>query len=528
MVMAVFDILSQSAILTFFIVVAFGAVFGQVRFGHLKFGAAGALFVGLALSALYPQLGENMGLLQSIGLALFTYAVGIGAGATFMQQLKSQASLMGAGATTTLIAGVVTVIGAKLLNIPAELSTGLFTGALTSAPALDSALRVTGSTTPGAGYAVGYPFGVIVGIIIVTLVVERPWKGEKDTPSLAGSGLNARTARVERAINLRDVEPWASQDVRMSYLRRDGKTRVVVPAEELQPDDLVVIVGEPTRVQETIDLLGHEASIHIADDRSDVDFEKIRVSNSDMTGHTIADLNIPVRFGGVITRVTRGDLELLAKDELALQPGDEVSVAVPSNQLKAVRRFFGDSESRVAEVDALSLGLGLVLGLLVGLVSIPMPGGAMFSLGAAAGPLVVGMVLGSLRRTGRLIWSMPESVNLTIRQLGLLFFLAALGLGADPAFKDVVVTSLGWKAAILATAITLLSAGLLAVAGRFLKLSGPRTAGGVAGFLGQPAILQAASSKVADERIESAYAALFASAIVFKILLVPAIYAFLA
>ena len=200
---------------------------------------------------------------------------------------------------------------------------------------------------------------------------------------------------------------------------------------------------------------------------------------------------------------------------------------MPSDQLKGIRKFFGDSDTRIAEIDALSFGLGMVLGLLVGLVSIPMPGGAMFSLGAAAGPLVVGIILGSLRRTGSLIWSMPESVNLTIRQLGLLFFLAALGLGAGSEFKAVVVTSLGWKAAIVSSAIALFSAGLLGILGRFLKLSGPRTAGGVAGFLGQPAIMQAATSRVADERIESAYAAIFAAAIVFKILLVPVIYAFL-
>ncbi|MDO5034444.1 MAG: TrkA C-terminal domain-containing protein [Actinomycetaceae bacterium] len=519
-----FDILSQSAILTFFLVVALGAAFGQVKFGHLKFGAAGALFVGLAFSAAYPELGEGMSLMQTIGLALFTYTVGVAAGATFMQQMKSQATLVGAAALMTLVAGIVTVVGGKLLQIPAELATGLFTGALTSAPALDSALRVTGSATPGAGYAVGYPFGVIVGIIIVTIVVERPWKGEKDTPSLAGAGLLARTAHVQREINLREVGPWAREDVRMSYLRRGDKTRVIVPGEELYPDDLVVVVGEESSVLETIDILGYESSVHIADDRRAVDFEKIRVSNSDMAGRSIAELNVPVRFGAIVTRVSRGDLELLAKDELILQPGDEVSVAVPSNQLQAVRKFFGDSDRRVAEVDALTFGLGMVLGLLVGLVSIPMPGGAMFSLGAAAGPLVVGMVLGALRRTGTLIWSMPESVNLTIRQLGLLFFLAALGLGAGPAFKEVVVTSLGWKAAIVSTAIAVFSAGALAISGRFLKLSGPRTAGGVAGFLGQPAIMQAAAAKVADERIESAYAALFASAIVFKILIVPVIY----
>ena len=210
--------------------------------------------------------------------------------------------------------------GWQALQVPAELATGLFTGALTSAPALDSALRVTGSTAPGAGYAVGYPFGVIIGIIIVSIVVERPWKGEKDTPSLAGQGLTARTALVHKTINIRHVEPWACQDVRMSYLRRDGKTRVVVPGEELQPDDLVVVVGEADRVEETINILGEQASEHIADDRRDVDFEKIRVSDTDLTGRTIAELNVPVRFGGVITRVTRGDLELLAKDELRYSP----------------------------------------------------------------------------------------------------------------------------------------------------------------------------------------------------------------
>jgi putative transport protein len=350
----VFEILSQSPILTFFLVVALGAAFGQIKFGPLKFGAAGALFVGLALSAAYPELGENMTLLQSIGLAMFTYTVGVAAGATFTQQLKNQAPLMGAAALTTLIAGIVTVVGGKLLQVPAELATGLFTGALTSAPALDSALRVTGSTAPGAGYAVGYPFGVIIGIIIVSIVVERPWKGEKDTPSLAGQGLTARTALVHKTINIRHVEPWACQDVRMSYLRRDGKTRVVVPGEELQPDDLVVVVGEADRVEETINILGEQASEHIADDRRDVDFEKIRVSDTDLTGRTIAELNVPVRFGGVITRVTRGDLELLAKDELPLQPGDEVSVAVPSDQLKGIRKFFGDSDTRIAEIDALS------------------------------------------------------------------------------------------------------------------------------------------------------------------------------
>lgn len=522
------EILSQNPVLTFFLVVAVGAALGQLKIGPLRIGAAGALFVGLALSAANPDLGSNMGILQSIGLALFVYAVGIGAGATFMSQLRAQAPLIGAAAIMAVVGAVVAVAGGRWFDLPRELATGLYTGALTSAPALDSALRISGSTEPGAGYAVGYPAGVVIGILIVTLVVGRAWPGEKDTPSLAGAGLVARTALVSERINVRHVAPWKEQRVRMSYLRRHDTTRVVVPGEDLQPGDRVVIVGNSSAVDETIAILGEESDIHLADDRRHVDFERITVSNPEVAGRTVAELNMPVRFGAVITRVRRGDLELLATDELALQPGDTVAVAVPGDELQAVSDFMGNSERNVSEVDALALGLGLVLGMALGLVSLPLPGGTMFSLGAAAGPLVVGIILGSLRRTGPLIWSMPEAATLTIRQLGLLFFLAALGLGAGPEFKAVVTTSVGWKAVIVSAAIVLVSAGALAIGGKILKLSAPRTAGGVAGFLGQPAILQAASSRVADERIEASYAALFAASIVFKILLVPIIYSVLA
>ena len=158
----------------------------------------------------------------------------------------------------------------------------------------------------------------------------------------------------------------------------------------------------------------------------------------------------------------------------------------------------------------------------LGLVTFPMPGGGTFSLGAAAGPLIVGMVLGGLRRTGVLVWSMPEAANLTIRQLGLLFFLGALGLGAGSEFWGILTSPLGWRAVLLAVVTVAASLILIVFAGWFLKLSAPRTAGAVAGFLGQPAVYQEASAKVSDERVEAAYAGLFAFSIITKILLVPA------
>mgnify|MGYP002735313289 FL=1 len=149
-----------------------------------------------------------------------------------------------------------------------------------------------------------------------------------------------------------------------------------------------------------------------------------------------------------------------------------------------------------------------------------------FRLGVAAGPLVVGMILGALRRTGPITWSMPESANLTMRHLGLLLFLAALGLSAGPDVAALLSSPLGWKALLLATIVAAVGVSVVIVVGGIQKLSAPRTAGGVAGFLGQPAVLQAADARVQDERIESAYGALFAFAILVKILLVPLVLIF--
>ena len=418
--------LAQNHLLTIFLVVGLGAFLGAIRFGPLRFGAAGALFVGLLVSAYSPQAGQGTAIIQQIGLAFFVYTVGIAAGSTFFSDLRKQTSLLGSAAIICVVGAVVATIGGHFLGLGKGLVTGLYTGALTAAPALDAATRVSGDPQAAVGYAFGYPIGVIVGIIVVTMTVTRKWLGEKDTPSLAG--------------------------------------------------------------------------------------------------RAIVELNLATRFGATITRVRRGDLDLLARDDLKLNLGDHAAVVVPQEELDNVQSFLGDSERRVSEVDGMAFGIGMVLGMALGAIPFPMFGGATFQLGSAAGPLIVGMLLGALRRTGPLVWTLPASANITIRSVGLMLFLAALGLNAGPALVDLLLRPEGWKAAILATIIVAVCCAAQAIAGRYLGLSAPRTAGAVAGFLGQPAVLQAADARVADERIEAAYATLFAFAIIVKIFLVPFIW----
>ena len=525
---AMASLFASSPLLALFVVVALGAAIGAIRIGPLRFGAAGALFVGLIVSALHPEVvSTHMSIVQPMGLAFFVYCVGISAGATFFQDLRKQTNLLALTTIVCVVGALIALAGGRLLGLSSGLTSGLFTGALTAAPALDTATRLTGDPNAAVGYAFGYPVGVIGGILIVTITVTRRWVGPKDTPSLAGSSLEAVSIRVSKHINTREIDAWREQRVRLSYLRRDGRTRVTAPGEDLLPGDHVVMVGDPASIKETAPLVGEILDHNLEDDRSDLAFERIVVSNPDVAGRSVSELNVTKRFGAVITRVRRGDLDLLARDDLDLQLGDHVAVVVPTGELDDIAEWLGDSERRVAEVDGMAFGIGLVLGLLLGIVSFPLPGGQGFQLGAAAGPLIVGMLLGALRRTGPLVWTLPAAANLTIRQIGLMLFLAALGLNAGPQFASLLGSPEGWRAALLAAVMVIVCCAIQALGAKFIGLSSARAAGGIAGFLGQPAVLQAADARVTDERIEAAYATLFAFAIIVKILLLPVITSFL-
>lgn len=517
------ELLTASPLLTILLVVALGAAFGMIPFGPLRFGAAGALFVGLAIAAWEPSLGEGLGTVSSLGLALFVYTVGIAAGETFFADLRKQLPLMGLGIAVIAVVAVLAVVLGAVLGLGTPMIAGVLAGALTSTPALAAATQATGSPDAAVGYSLGYPVGVVLAIIAVGLVVQRRWPGPKDSAPPSAEGLVAESVHVERAALLRDVPGWSDETIKMSYLIRSGRTRVLAPGEDLHPGDQVLVIGAPDDTDEAVSFLGHRMERELTSDREAVDFKRLVVSSPVIAGRTVAQLNLPSRYGGVLTRVRRGDTDLLARDDLVLQLGDRVLAVAPQGELPALTAYLGDSERRVSEVDALALGLGMVLGLLLGAITIQLPGGVEFSLGPAAGPLVVGMVLGAVHRSGPLIWQMPLTVNMTIRQLGLLLFLATVGLASGEMFAQQAFSSTGLRAGLLAAAILTVSAVAFLGGARLLGLSAQRGAGGFAGYVGQPAVLSFATEKVSDERIDAGYAALFALGIIAKIVAVQVI-----
>jgi putative transport protein len=201
-------------------------------------------------------------------------------------------------------------------------------------------------------------------------------------------------------------------------------------------------------------------------------------------------------------------------------------VLAPVKQLPPVAAFFGDSYRAASEVDVLTFGLGLALGLLLGIMPLPLPGGLRASLGFAGGPLIVALVLGTLERTGPMVWSLPYSANLTLRQFGLVLFLAGIGTRAGSGFLATFTSGGGLALFAAGAAVTFLTAfAALAIGSRLLGIPYSLMLGMVAGIHTQPAVLGYALEQTGNELPNVGYASVYPAATIGKILLVQVLLA---
>ncbi|MEF9881076.1 aspartate:alanine exchanger family transporter [Streptomyces sp. P9-A4] len=512
---------------TLFIVIAAGSLFGMVRFGPVKLGAAGVLFVGLLLGALDPDIGPAVPAgLAVLGLALYVYTVGLEAGPAFFRELRPQLAVMtGAVAALVVTALAVGFLGNTVFGIDGPYLAGGYAGIGTTTPGLAAAQASSSvPSQPATGYAIGYPLAVVLTILFVAgIAAVRNWTGRRDPGTGLPRELITRTVDVTRTVHWADVPGSAGGQLLASARRSgDGTPRVALAPDTFAPGDQVVLVGGPEAVAAGIEALGTQAPTHLLDRRDVVDYRRILLTNPDLAGRTVAEIRLGELYGAKATRVRRGDQDLLAHDDLLLQLDDRVRVVMPRERTAEVTGFLGDTEAKVSEVSAVSMGLGLAAGFLIGIPKLTI-GSTVLSLGTAAGPLVMAMILGRLRRTGPLVWVLPTRANLTLRQIGLLIFLACVGLTSGYAFRRDAFSLFGLKLLTVLVISAVLSYALMVLVARLLGQSRPRTMGLLAGYVGNPAITAYANSRVSDSRVNTGYATLFALAILVKIVCIQLI-----
>lgn len=443
------ELLRDNSLLLLFTVTALGYLLGRVRFFGIQLGVAAILFVGLMIGALDPSFTVPS-LVPQLGLVIFIYAIGLSNGADFFRTLQQngRAQLLFILFFLALPA-LLTAAAALLLSFTSADAAGIFAGLATNTAALAGVIDLINSTFPTAeidsttasvviGYSLAYPLGVI-GRIVAIALMQKLWRIDFAAEAYQlreqyplGQDIINRTIEITRPevtnVPLRELQRAHHWDVLFGRLHRHGRVTLIGGETHFELGDVIAIAGEAEKCTAVIEDLGQPASDEMLTDSSVYVKRRLFVSNPDVVGKTIASLNLRDHYGALVTRVRRGDNDVLAYHDTTLELGDRVRVLARRTDMDHLVELFGDSYVGASSVNLLSLGFGITFGLLLGMVPLPLPGGIEFQLGFAGGPLIVALILGSLRRTGPLVWTLPYSTNQTLQQVGLILLLAGIGV----------------------------------------------------------------------------------------------------
>jgi putative transport protein len=539
------QILSEYPVLLLFVVASLGYLLGNVSIKGVSLGVSAVLFTGLAFGALDPSLNIPEIIFQ-LGLSIFIYSIGLTSGPAFFESYRKNGIRDILFIFVMLILTGVLVCGVYyFLGFSAATVTGIYSGSTTNTAALAGVLDYIANSYPietakiltqeaVVGYSLTYPMGVLSGIIGI-LLMERILKinyrdelhdlSEKypiDRVLSSKSIIVTQPNFVGR--QLRDIKKTEGWNVVFGRVFKNGEPSLANWDTEFEEGDEVVAVGAVDELGEVVKAMGMESQNPQRFDRSKFDSTRIFLSNPDMAGKTLSSLNIYEKYNAVITRVRRGDVDMLASPDTILEIGDRIRFIARRDDLKELADLLGDSYQASSKVNLFSFGLGIGLGLILGSLEFSLGGGISFKLGYAGGPLIVGLVLGSLRRTGRILWTLPYSANVTLQQIGLILLLTAIGVRSGDAF----IQSLSWDGLwifITGAIISLLAAMLLLIIGyKSIKIPFTILIGIVSN---QPAILDVAMSRSKNRLPTIGFTMMMPLALISKILIAQLLFLFL-
>lgn len=474
---------TEEALLYLFLAAAIGSFIGNFKWRGNSLGVAAILFVGLAIGAVNPGL-HIPDEIKLLGLAIFVYSIGLSSGPAFFRSFKDR------GASNLLLAVMVLSLLSVLIGtlsfafgFDASAAAGMLAGITTNTPALaglldaiqaapDASFSNVMSNNAVVGYSISYPMGVL-GLMIAVALMRRLMHVDYAAEATAlsqefptGQPIIHQTCRVTHAaatgITLRELKKEQHWQVVFGRMQH-GETYSLCHWETVfQAGDLVAITGHSEEVKRVCAFLGEEAEENLTDHHTIFSMRRMFVSNPRVAGKTIANLNLAESYPVVLTRIRHGDTDMIVGADTVLELGDRIRVLAREEDMKDLEKIFGDSYEHLSHIDLLSFGLGMGLGILIGSIKMALPGGIIFSLGFAGGPLVAGLALSYIRRSGPILWTLPYSANLTLRQIGLILMLAAIGINSGSAFLSTMLSPVG--------PLMFLSSAIVALVGSVLIL----------------------------------------------------------
>jgi putative transport protein len=512
------DIIGSQPILTAFLAIGLGYLVGQISIAGFSLGVGAVLFVGLAIGAFAPK-AQIIGPIGLTGLIMFLYGIGILYGRQFFEGMIGVGQKYNLLALVACLAGLSVALGlGHIFGIKIGHTLGLYAGSMTSTASLQAALDVMKNKDPSIGYSIAYPFGVIGPILCIyfmTRIVKPKFPAKAQRFHMAEISIGQAFAGKK----LEELTSTALTDMRVTMVRKGGRNFVPTSDTTLSAGDAILVVAErEDAIARAAAQIGSLEPGRLASDRADLDYIRVFVGKASVVGVPLASLPMPAGYPTHLLHVRRYDADLVPSPDLMLEFGDRVGVLMPPDRKEEIRRYFGDTVKATAEFSYVSLGFGMVLGVLLGLIPIPIPGVGVVTLGIGGGPLIVALILGKLRRTGPLLWTMPLPANIVLRNFGLAMFLATVGVNAGQPFVRTVAES-GFTMLFIGVAVLLTTVFIVLLVGHYvMRIPYDDLVGVASGATGNPAILVYSTKMAPTERPDIGYAMIFPSMTLVKVI----------
>lgn len=522
------------AVIIISLVSALGLYLGRIKIFGISLGITFVFFAGILAGHLGIVVNKDMlYFAQSFGLILFVYALGLQVGPGFFSSLKKGGVAMNMMGLGVILLGLIMTVGLHwVTGVSLSNMVGLLCGAVTNTPALGAAqqalLQIDPANTKGVtdmalACAVAYPLGV-VGVILAIIILralfadkkQKDLKEQRDTTTYVAEFHVSNPAIYEKSI--KDVMKLTDKHFVISRVWRNGKVSIPTSDTLLHEHDHLLIISVKSDVENIKVLFGEQENVDW--NKADIDWNaidsqlisrRIAVTRNRVNGVKLGSLRLRNLYGINITRVNRAGIDLLASPDLRLQIGDRLTIVGEANSVNTVGKILGDEIKRLNNPNLLAVFIGISLGMLLGALPITLPGmSTPVKLGIAGGPIIVGILMGAFGPRFHLTTYTTMSANLMLRQLGIIIYLAGLGIDSGVHFFETVFRAEGllWIGlGFLLTIVPVLIVGF--ITSQFFKLDYAHNVGMLCGSMANPMALSYANTTVDGDEPSVSYATVY-------------------
>lgn len=479
-------------VLLYAIVIAVGVYLGKIKIGGISIGVTFVLFAGIAAGHIGFTAPTNiLSFLQEFGLILFVFMIGLQVGPGFLESFRKGGITLNLLSTVMVVLNVIVMFACYYIffdtsdpkNLP--MMVGTLYGAVTNTPGLGAANETLYSIFDkgevpqiASGYACAYPLGVL-GIIGATIAIkyifgiklekeeEELAKEEEDNDDVKPHFMDLEVTNLYlEGKTLAQVHNFLNRDFVCSRILHDGHVSIPNGSTIFHIGDKLFVVCAENDAEAIIAFIGPTINVDWKKQDEPMVSKRILVTRSSINGKTLGQMHFSSAYGVNVTRVTRQGMDLFAIPSLSLQVGDRIMVVGPEDAVNRVAAVMGNSIKRLDAPNIATIFVGVFIGILFGSIPVAIPGiPVLIKLGIAGGPLIIAILIGRYGYKVHLVTYTTTSANMMLREIGLMLFLASVGIKAGDGFLETVIQGDGVKyvyTGFLITIIPILIIGIIA------------------------------------------------------------------